>query len=104
MGAATLYVGLAYEAMPASTGWQANIAADLQSYGQAATDALSWIPGWAAAVALLVVVALLARRALRQLGPAPDDEGQVSKDESSKDESSKDESEAKEEIVEYRDA
>ncbi len=109
MGAATLYVGLAYEAMPASTGWQANLAADLQSYGQAVTDALSWIPGWAAAAALLVVVALLARRALRQLGSGPDDEGQASIDESSetgssKNESSKDESEAKEETVEYRDA
>ena len=96
MGAATIYVGLAYEAMPASTGWQANLAADLQSYGQTATDALSWIPGWAGAVVLLIIVALLARRALKQLGP---DDAQVSKDGSSKDES-----EVKEEAVEYRDA
>ena len=99
MGVATLYVGLAYEAMPASTGWQANLATDLQSYGQTVTDALSRIPGWAAAAVLLVVFALLARRALRQLGPGTD-EDRVSKDGSS----SKDESEAKEETVEYRDA
>jgi len=71
MGAATLYVGLAYDSMPASTGWQANLSADLEHYGRVVTEALSWIPGWAAAVALLIVVALLGLRALRQVGPGP---------------------------------
>lgn len=73
MGAATLYVGLAYDSMPASTGWQANLSADLEHYGRVVTEALSWIPGWAAAVALLIVVALLGLRALRQVGPSMDE-------------------------------
>lgn len=73
MGTATLYVGLAYDAMPASEGWQARLSVQLQSYGKAVTEALSWLPGWAGAVILLIVVALLAWRALRQVGSATDD-------------------------------
>ena len=73
MGAATLYVGLAYDAMPASEGWQARLSVQLQSYGKAVTEALSWLPGWAGAIVLLVIVALLAWRALRQVGPGTDD-------------------------------
>jgi cytochrome c-type biogenesis protein len=77
MGAATLWVGIAYDAMPASSGWQARVSAELQRYGQAATDALSWVPGWAAAIALLAIVALLAWRALGQVGHGPDEEDEV---------------------------
>ncbi|MGH8471521.1 MAG: cytochrome c biogenesis CcdA family protein [Gammaproteobacteria bacterium] len=73
MGAATLYVGLAYDAMPASEGWQARLSVQLQSYGKAITEALSWLPGWAGAIILLIVVALLAWRALRQVGSGTDD-------------------------------
>jgi cytochrome c-type biogenesis protein len=72
MGAATLYVGLAVDAMPASGGWQADLSVRLQGYGQALTEALSWIPGWVGAIVLLIVVALLAWRALRQVTPDPD--------------------------------
>ncbi|MBA2712944.1 MAG: cytochrome c biogenesis protein CcdA, partial [Rubrobacteraceae bacterium] len=93
MGAATLYVGLAYDSMPAGSGWQARLSADLEHYGRAVTEALVWVPGWAAAVALLVVVALLAWRALRQVSPgepAPAEESE--------------EHETKEETIEYRDA
>lgn len=68
MGAATVWIGVTSDAMPASSGWQAGIAVRLQGYGRAVTDALSWIPGPAAAVALLLLVGLLARRALRQVG------------------------------------
>jgi cytochrome c-type biogenesis protein len=87
MGAATLYVGLAYDAMPASSGWQASLSVRLQDYGRAVTDALSWVPGWAGAIVLLVVVALLAWRALGQVTPDPD---------------GGDESENREDTLEYR--
>lgn len=68
MGAATLWIGLTSDAMPATSGWQANVAVGLQHYGQVITDALAWIPGWAGAVLVLGVVTLLAWRALRQVG------------------------------------
>lgn len=68
MGAATLYIGLAYTTMPgASGGWQADLSVRLQGYGKAATEALSWMPGWAAAALLLIAVGSLAWRALRQV-------------------------------------
>lgn len=90
MGAATLYVGLAYDAMPTPSGWQATLSVRLQHYGQTLTEALSWVPGWAAAIFLLVVVALLAWRALKQVTAEP-----VGK------EKPHDESESKEEILEH---
>ena len=99
MGVVTLYVGLAYDSMPASTGWQANLSADLEHYGRAITEALSWIPGWAAAAVLLLAVALLAWRAL----------GQVSREDPEKEpeerpEELEEKQETKEETFEYRDA
>jgi cytochrome c-type biogenesis protein len=81
MGTATLYVGLAYDAMPASGGWQARLSAELQRYGQTVTDALSWVPSWAAAIILLAIVALLALRALGQVGHGPDEEDEEPKEE-----------------------
>jgi cytochrome c-type biogenesis protein len=72
MGAATLYVGLAYAAMPAPSGWQARLSVHLQEYGRAVTDTLSWMPGWAAAGLLLAAVVLLGWRALRQVAHDPD--------------------------------
>ena len=99
MGAVTLYVGLAYDSMPASTGWQANLSADLEHYGRAITEALSWIPGWAAAVALLLAVALLAWRALGQVSREdPEEEPEERPEEP------EEKQETKEETLEYRDA
>ncbi len=72
MGAGTLYIGLAGDAMPSASGWQADVSAELQHYGKQATDALSWLPGWAGALLLGMVVVLLARRAFRQLLDDPD--------------------------------
>ncbi|MGH2969176.1 MAG: cytochrome c biogenesis CcdA family protein [Solirubrobacteraceae bacterium] len=72
MGAGTLYIGLAGDAMPSASGWQADVSAELQHYGKLLTDALSWLPGWLGALLLLGVVALLARRAFRQLVDEPD--------------------------------
>lgn len=94
MGGTMVWVGLAYDAMPASNGWQAGVAADLQHYGRVITDALVWIPGWAAVIALVAIVAGLAWRALAQLGSGaseePDEEAQTESQ--------------KEENFEYRDA
>lgn len=67
MGVAALWIGLTGSSMPAPSGFTATLAARLQHYGQVATDALSWIPGWVAVLALGAVVALLGRRALRQI-------------------------------------
>jgi cytochrome c-type biogenesis protein len=94
MGTATLYVGLAYDAMPAGSGWQARLSADLEHYGRVVTEALAWVPGWAAAVGLLVVVALLARRALGQMSPDGPADTQEPEEKH----------ETKEETLEYRDA
>lgn len=94
MGGTMVWVGLAYDAMPASNGWQAGVAADLQHYGRVITDALVWIPGWAAVITLVALVAGLAWRALAQLGSGageePDEEAQTESQ--------------KEENFEYRDA
>lgn len=68
MGAGTLWIGLATEAMPASRGWQARFSARLQHYGSVITDSLGWVPGWIGALALLVVVLGLARFAFKQMG------------------------------------
>jgi hypothetical protein len=73
MGAAAIYVGLAYESMPDPSGWQGRLSVELQSYGHMVTEALSWFPGWADVIVLLIVVVLLARRALRQVKSGPDD-------------------------------
>lgn len=67
MGVATIWVGLAYDAMPGSGDWAATMSVRLQRYGQLATDALSTAPGWLTAGALIVAAALLARRAFRQI-------------------------------------
>ena len=67
MGAGTIWIGLSSNAMPAAGGWQSEISGELQHYGKVITDALSWVPGWAAALVLLLVVALLARRAFIEL-------------------------------------
>ncbi|MGH2945803.1 MAG: cytochrome c biogenesis CcdA family protein [Solirubrobacteraceae bacterium] len=77
MGAGTLYIGLATDAMPAAGGWQSWVSAELQHYGSVITDALSWVPGWAGVALLLAVVGLLARRAFREL-LGPEEPGEAS--------------------------
>ena len=69
MGVATLWVGFAYDSMPAAGGWASTVALRLQSYGREITEALSTLPGWFGAVALIALAAWLARRALRQVTP-----------------------------------
>ena len=69
IGIAMAWVGLAGGAMPGGTGWQAELSVTLQRIGQVITGALSWLPGWAAILLLLLIIALLARHALRQVKP-----------------------------------
>lgn len=76
MGAATVWAGLAGNAMATPSGWQAMLTVRLQQAGRLVTDALVFVPGWAAAIGLAIVIALLGRRAFRQLGwiAVPDEE------------------------------
>src|SRR5712692_8157202 len=71
MGGATLAIGLFSSAMPSGSGWQESLSATVQHWGTKVTHALSFIPSWAAAPVLLVVVGLLARRALKQVSHPP---------------------------------
>ncbi len=66
MGGGMIWVGLAGAAMPSTTGWQASFTLALQRAGRAATDALGWLPAWAAVFTLVAIVAGLARLAWRQ--------------------------------------
>ena len=75
IGVATFWVALTGPAMPSGTGWQTRLSVQLQHYGKVITDALSGIPGWAATLVLLAVVALLARAAARQLRRSHQEEG-----------------------------
>src|SRR5712692_7014649 len=67
MGTATVWIALTGPAMPSGSGWQARLSARLQHFGKVITDALSWLPGWAATLILVAVVAVLARVAVVQL-------------------------------------
>lgn len=78
MGVVTIYVGFAYNAMPSSSGWQASLSVWLQDNGRQITEALSWVPSWAATAGLLLLVSLLAWRALRQVGDEEPEKNDVS--------------------------
>lgn len=67
MGAATLWVGMAYDSMPTAGGWASTLAVRLQGYGQDIVSALSALPGWLGAIALLVAAGLIAWRAFNQI-------------------------------------
>ena len=71
MGLATLWVGLAYDSMPAAGGWASTVAVRLQGYGREITETLSALPRWLSALVLIAVAAWLARRALGQIAPKP---------------------------------
>jgi len=48
----------------------AELSAHLQHYAKIVTDALAFMPGWVAAPVLVAIIALLARRAIRQVTAA----------------------------------
>jgi len=66
---AVALIGLTSSSMPAGGGWQTEISARLQHYAKVTTDALSFIPGWAAAIGLVALIALLVRHAIRPVVP-----------------------------------
>lgn len=66
MGAASVWVGLDGNSMPGPGGWQATTIVALQHLGKTITHALSWIPNWAAAAGMLLIVCLLVRVARKQ--------------------------------------
>jgi cytochrome c-type biogenesis protein len=68
MAAWMLWAAFFTDGMTPTSGWQLRVSARLQHYGSIVTDALAWVPGWAAAVALSLLVLLAARRAMRQVG------------------------------------
>lgn len=67
MGVATVWVGLAYDSMPATSDWQVRASFWLQQLGQAITDWFSWLPNWVAILVLLGSASLLGWRAVVQL-------------------------------------
>jgi hypothetical protein len=68
MGVGTIWIGLTTDAMAPPGDWAAVLTLRLQEAGQAVTEALAWMPNWLAATVLIVGLALLARRAVSQIG------------------------------------
>lgn len=68
MAGAMIWVGFTFGSMQTLTGWQATLAVSLQHTGRVITGVFAWLPNWAAALVLLLLIALLAWRALRQVG------------------------------------
>jgi cytochrome c biogenesis protein CcdA len=64
MGVLSVVLAFTGPGMP-SGGWQTELSAWLQHISATALNALSWIPGWALAVVLLLGFALILRRAVR---------------------------------------
>jgi cytochrome c-type biogenesis protein len=67
MGAATIWVGFVGAGMVGG-GWAASLTVALQGYGRAATTALGALPNWLVGLVLVVATALLAWRALIEVG------------------------------------
>jgi cytochrome c-type biogenesis protein len=67
IGISMVWIGFTSDGMRGASGWQAELYVRLQHYGKLTGEALTWLPGWAAAVLLAGAVALLAWRALRQV-------------------------------------
>jgi cytochrome c biogenesis protein CcdA len=90
MAGAMVWVGFTFGSMQALTGWQATLALNLQHAGRSITRAFAWLPNWAAALILLLLLALLAWRALWQVSShVTGEESQVGDGEQVDDESRK---------------
>lgn len=66
---AMLWIGLTLKSMFRLTGWQASLAFELQHIGSGIAQALAWLPNWLAALAIVGILVVLARRAVRQVAP-----------------------------------
>lgn len=70
VGMGVLAVVLAFvDTGMSSSGWQYEVSAWLQHLASGVSDALSWLPGWALGLALLLGFGLVMRRALRTRAP-----------------------------------
>jgi len=67
LGPMMIWVGLTYSSMARLAGWQLAMDLWLQNLGSKLTSALSWLPNWLGIALVALALALLARRALRQL-------------------------------------
>lgn len=65
MGVLTAILGVTGTAMPRD-GWQAALSARLQHYGKVVLNGVDGVPGWITALAVVVALAGLARRAVNQ--------------------------------------
>jgi cytochrome c biogenesis protein CcdA len=74
MAVAMIWAGFAYGSMQTLTGWQAAFAVGLQHAGRVIMGTFAWVPNWTAAIFLVLLIALLAWRALRQVRPNTADE------------------------------
>lgn len=74
MGAGTVWVALARDAMPGGTGWQAEVSSQLQHYGHVVTTGLSFLPEWLVTAVLFAAVLLLGGKAIRQMRASPETE------------------------------
>jgi cytochrome c-type biogenesis protein len=68
MGVAAIWVGLAVDAMPAPSQWQARLTVGLQSYGKLVTERLAVLPNWVLGSLIAAALALLGLYALKQVG------------------------------------
>ncbi|MEX0991334.1 MAG: cytochrome c biogenesis protein CcdA [Actinomycetota bacterium] len=69
LGIATIWVAFTGPSMGPSGGIGTRISLVLQRAGRFITDLLAWVPGWVAWILFALVLALIARRAFRQLAP-----------------------------------
>ena len=65
MGAWSLWNGLTNSTMPGLSGWQAWLSLKLQGLGRALNGGLGWMPDWMAALALVALILVLVRHAVR---------------------------------------
>lgn len=68
LGIGMIWVGFTYSSMASLAPWQVSASAQLQHYGQLLTRTFAWMPNWIAAILLLLVIGVLARYALLQMG------------------------------------
>ncbi len=68
MGAWTLWMAAHGASMASATGWEGSVTAQLEHVGHDTTSGLSGLPGWVVGGLIGASIALLARRATRELG------------------------------------